>query len=204
MEEASASERPSFSRLMSLQLHLLRKIYSFAVLEPHFFSSTVYYSKLHRHSPHNVEPSLGLHFPREYTLKTHRSQLLNVCREFRAEIGKLFYSKNSFSFSSRQDTPSSGARGISVQLERIERCRLRVDLAGYSDQDDGVLHGPFTSVGKRHNFKSFVATLVAKGHRLKYLLFECAPLFLEWLQEGLRAQPALPHRLRDPVMQLRP
>ena len=34
-------KRPSFSRLISLQLHLRRKIYRIAVLEPHFFSSRV-------------------------------------------------------------------------------------------------------------------------------------------------------------------
>ena len=69
-----------------------------------------------------------------------------------------------------------------VDLERIEKCHLHIDVVGFHTQEDGLS----IPVAKEQNLHSFVAALVAKGHRLKYLLVECERHFHVQLRESLR------------------
>ena len=167
---------------MSLPPGLRRKIYSFAVVEPQPLPLKVHYPKVHHRSPTLVEPSLSPSDPRIYTVEKHYFQMMGTCHEFRAEMSALFYKENSFFFSTRQEGLRPGIRVFAVDLERIEKCHLHIDKVGLIAKGESW----FNPIPKHRNLESFVATLVAKGHQLKYLLVECEAYFHEWLPESLK------------------
>ena len=50
-----------------------------------------------------------------------------------------------------------------VDLERIQRCHLHIDVASYSSRHDVS----YPWVARRYNLPGLVATLVAKGYQLQ-------------------------------------
>lgn len=173
VDDPSAFERQDVFRFMSLPPELRRKVYYFAILEPHPLPLIARYG---------VSDHYSAYYAVEKDLR-----MLETCREFRAEMKNLPYSENSFSFSIRQSELEKGTKMFPVDLTRIQKCYISVtgmkDSGGISDEDDEDDKAVFcTGV---QDIQDFVATLVFKGHQMKYLLVECEPQDCHFLAVSL-------------------
>ncbi|CAF9939062.1 hypothetical protein IMSHALPRED_001192 [Imshaugia aleurites] len=168
MDNAPAFECEGVFRLMELPLELRRRIYHFAVAEPHPLPLIAYCKKFGNHIIWTVEKDLGM---------------LETCKDFLTQMEDMLYSENSFSTSSPDFSLEEETTRFQIDPRRIQKLYISVvRMNGWNSVCDDPDSGFFSEVPW---FQYFVATLVFKGHQLKYLLVECKPHVTGCLMEGL-------------------
>ena len=101
MVDVSAFQRQGVFRFMSLLPELRRRIYHFAIVEPHPLPLVAY----HLAKVHAVEKDL---------------RVLETCSEFRTLLKGLLYSENSFSISTTRIKAEEGTKMFQVDPKRIQ------------------------------------------------------------------------------------
>ena len=155
---------------MSLPLELRRRIYHFAIAEPHPIPLVAYH--------------LAKIFAVEKDLR-----MLETCSEFRTLMKDLLYSENSFSISTTRTKVEEGTKMFPVDPKRLQKCYISVnDLTGCFDkinEDGEPNYYSCEFCPDVHDIQEFVAMLAFNGHQMNYLLVECEPQSCAMVREGL-------------------
>ena len=165
MNNSSAFQRQGVFRLMSLPPELRRRVYYFAVIEPHPLPLITRGSDCIAHS-YCVEKDM---------------RMLETCDEFRTEMNNLLYSENSFSYSIPRHEPGEETESFEIDLRRVQKCHIPIDD---SDAQLGI-NLMIEDECFLEDFKLFVTTLAFNSHEMKYVLIECEPQDCECLADGI-------------------
>ena len=158
MNQPPPFQRQGVFRFKELPAELRRRVYYFAVIEPH---------------PLPLIPRHVNIFVKIYVLEKDM-RMTNANKEFRELVKEFLYSENSFSFSVRPAEPREGAQQFQVDVRQIQKWYISVKKPDYYDFiDDGL------------EFQNVVPTLVFEGHEMKYLLVECELQKCERLAQNL-------------------
>ena len=149
-------------RFMALPAELRRRVYYFAVVEPHPLPLMTYrfHGMVYGYS---VEKDL---------------RMLKTCKEFRTEMNKLLYSENSFTYAIPRHEAEEDTESSRIDLKRVQKCYIPIEdmTELLSDSDaEGVFHLSTEEERFLEDFKHFVTTLAFKSHEMKYVLIECDP-----------------------------
>lgn len=178
MNHPSIFKRQGVFQFMALPTELRIKIYRFAIVEPHPLTLYAHYTDDRSDSlkGYAVHKDLGM---------------LETCKKIRTEMEEVLYSENSFYLSIGLSTEcKKEARTYQIDIRRIHNCYIYIDtrteLVTELDNDceeDG--ESDLESLLETQWFMSIIATLVFKGHQLKYLLVEHTAIPDEYLARGL-------------------
>ena len=169
MDDFSTFERQGIFQFMALPPELRINIYRFAAVEPHPLTLYAHYD--HRSDclkGYAVEKDLGM---------------LETCKKIRKEMGEVLYSENTFYLSIGLSTDcKKGPKTSQINIRRIQKCYIYVhmvtDLVMELDNNcEEDSDNDRESMFEIQWFINFVATLVFKGHQMKYLLVECNDLY---------------------------
>lgn len=168
MDDPSTFERPGIFQFMALPPELRVSIYRFATVEPH--PLTLY--------PHYDD--------RKDSLKGYAVQkdlgMLETCKKIRTEMEEVLYSENSFHLCiGKFPAFEEGIKKFQIDIRRLQKCYIYVHMMTelVTELDNNCEEDSDSdpeSLFEIQWFMNFVATLVFKGHQMKYLLVECDDL----------------------------
>lgn len=172
MNNPSTLQPMGVFRLMALPLELRCRIYYFAVVEPHPLPLITYHYNIRVYG-YGVEKDL---------------RMLDTCKEFRREMSKLLYSKNSFTYAIPRLKTEEDSKLSAIDLKRVQKCYMPIeemtDYSGDSDIEE-YWSREWDYEIFQPDFQLFVTKLAFKGHKMKYILIECEPQNVTGLIEGL-------------------
>lgn len=179
-------------RLKNLPAEIRRRVYYFAIVQPHLIPLIAHYDNLATFITN--QPSSVSVYATENDLR-----MLGTDQEFRKDMSDLLYSENSFYLSTLPTKPEREERVFRrvfrIDTTRIEKCHLYIEdmtaMSKFDDEDsdlDEYDRDDFL-LNECYDIIPFVSTLVFKGYSLKYLLVECDSQ--ECLQENLRPMAIL-------------
>ena len=150
------------SRFRALPAELRRRIYYFAVVEPHPLP-------LMTHLFGDIPYCFGV----EKDLR-----MLETCKEFRTEMSDLLYSENSFTYAIPRFEVEEDTKSFKIDLKRVQKFHLPVGcLTELPDDGDSDIEEVYYPTKETERFledlKLFVTTLAFESHKLKYFLIEC-------------------------------
>ena len=135
-------------RFMALPPELRRRIYYFAVVEPHPLRLMAY-------------PSCDN--PYGYNVKKNL-RMFEACREFRTEMSDLLYSENSFSYAIPRHELKKNTKSYRIDLKRVQKCYIPVkDITGPGDSDKEEPFKLLSDTEYFGDFKFFVTRLPSKA-----------------------------------------
>lgn len=170
MVDVSAFQRQGVSPFMSLPPELRRRIYHFAIVEPHPL------------------PLVACRLAKIYAVQKDL-RMLDICGEFRTLMKDLLYSENSFAISTTRLKVEEGTTTFQVDPKRIQNCYISInDLTDCFDkvnEDGEPNYYSCEFCPDVHDIQEFVAMLAFNGHQMNHLLVECEPQSCAMLREGL-------------------
>ena len=156
-------------RLMTLPLELRRKIYYFAVVEPHPLPLMTHRFRGKAHG-YSVKKDL---------------RMLRTCKEFHTEMDDWLYSENSFTYAIPRHEAEEHTQSSKVDLKRVQKCYIPIDRTTELPDDSDTEECLTNNERFVDDYKLFVTTLAFNSHEMKYVLIQCEPLDYVCLAEGL-------------------
>ena len=175
MNNPSTLKRQGVFRLMALPAELRRRVYYFAIVEPHPLPLITY--RFYRFD------RIAYRYSVDKDLR-----MLETCKEFRKDMGDLLYSENSFTYAMPRLEAEEDTKLTKIDIKRVQKCYIPIEDMNEMSDDSDSEESFFPMVedeGLLKDFWHFMTVLAFKSHEMKYLLIECEPQHCMHLADGL-------------------